>query len=80
MHWAHGQRQPRSLLPTKAQITKNRHTTVFLYRSVVKLSKRAGVNPVESSPSTPARLLISDTDLYKNTVVSPRACSSQLLI
>ena len=31
--------QPR----TQAQITKNRHTTVFLYRSVAKLSERAGV-------------------------------------
>ena len=32
--------QPR----TQAQITKNRHTTVFVYRSVVaKLSERAGV-------------------------------------
>jgi hypothetical protein len=29
--------QPR----TQAQITKNRHTTVFLYRSVAKLSERA---------------------------------------
>jgi hypothetical protein len=33
------QYQPR----TQAQITKNRHTTVFLYRSVAKLSERAGV-------------------------------------
>ena len=31
--------QPR----TQAQITKNRHTTVLLYRSVAKLSERAGV-------------------------------------
>ena len=31
--------QPR----TQAQITKNRHTRVFLYRSVAKLSERAGV-------------------------------------
>jgi hypothetical protein len=32
-------RQPR----TQAQIIKNRHTTVLLYRSVAKLSERAGV-------------------------------------
>jgi hypothetical protein len=31
--------QPR----TQAQITKNRHTTVLLYRSVATLSERAGV-------------------------------------
>jgi hypothetical protein len=31
--------QPR----TQAQITKTRHTTVFLYRSVAKLSEHAGV-------------------------------------
>ena len=31
--------QPR----TKAQITKNRHTTVLLYRSVARLSEHAGV-------------------------------------
>ena len=49
--------QPR----TQAQITKNRHTTVFLYRSVAKLSER--------SPSTPAGLLSLATDLYKNIVV-----------
>ena len=34
-----GLSQPR----TQAQITKNRHTTVLLYRSVAKLSERAGV-------------------------------------
>ena len=34
-----GWEQPR----TQAQITKNRHTTVLLYRSVAKLSERAGV-------------------------------------
>ena len=34
-----GTAQPR----TQAQITKNRHTTVLLYRSVAKLSERAGV-------------------------------------
>ena len=44
------QGQPR----TQAQITKNRHTTVLLYRSVAKLSERAGVIA---------------TDLYKSTVV-----------
>ena len=31
--------QPR----TQVQITKNRHTTVLLYRSVAKLSERAGM-------------------------------------
>ena len=35
----YGVRQPR----TQAQMTKNRHTAVFLYRSVAKLSERAGV-------------------------------------
>ena len=37
--WFTGTNQPR----TQAQITKNRHTTVLLYRSVAKLSERAGV-------------------------------------
>jgi hypothetical protein len=36
--------QPR----TQAHITKNRHSTVFLYRSVVKLSERAGVLGVDA--------------------------------
>jgi hypothetical protein len=55
--------QPR----TQAQITKKRHTTVFLYRSVPKMSKRAGVLGEDST--TPARSLSLATDLYWNTVV-----------
>ena len=61
------QHQPR----TQAQITKNRHTTVFLYRSVAKMSKRAGVLGEDSTglSSTLARSLSLATDLYKNTVM-----------
>jgi hypothetical protein len=44
--------QPR----TQAQITKNRHTTVFLYRSVAKLSERAGVLGEDAENEAPGRL------------------------
>ena len=40
---------------------------MFLYRSVAKMSERAGV--LGEDTSTPARSLILATDLYKNTVV-----------
>ncbi len=46
--------QPR----TQVQITKNRHTTVFLYRSVAKLSERAGVLGEDSVKEAPGRLCI----------------------
>ena len=41
-----GHVQPR----TQAQKTKNRHTTVFLYRSVANLGERAGVLGEDSAP------------------------------
>ena len=44
--------QPR----TQAQITKNRHTTVFLYRSVAKLSERAGVLGEDAGNEAPGRI------------------------
>ena len=40
-----GPRLPR----TQAQMAKNKHTTVFLYRSVAKLSERAGVLGVDAT-------------------------------
>ena len=47
-----GQEQPR----TQAHITKNRHTTVFLYRSVAKLSQRAGVLGEDAGNEAPGRI------------------------
>ena len=44
--------QPR----TQAQITKNRHTTVLLYRSVAKLSERAGVLGEDAENEAPGRI------------------------
>jgi hypothetical protein len=44
--------QPR----TQAQITKNRHTTVLLYRSVAKLSERAGVLGEDAGNEAPGRI------------------------
>ena len=41
---------------TQAQITKNRHTTVFLYRSVAKLSERAGVLGEDAGNEAPGRI------------------------
>ena len=46
------QHQPR----TQAQITKNRHTTVLLYRSVAKLSERAGVLGEDAGNEAPGRI------------------------
>ena len=46
--------QPR----TQAQITKNRHTTVLLYRSVAKLSERAGVLGEDAAKEAPGRICI----------------------
>ena len=44
--------QPR----TQAHITKNRHTAVFLYRSVAKLSERAGVLGEDAGNEAPGRI------------------------
>ena len=44
--------QPR----TQAQITKNRHTTVLLYRSVAKLSERAEVLGEDAGNEAPGRI------------------------
>ena len=52
LHYRSGDVQPR----TQAQITKNRHTTVFLYRSVAKLSERAGVLGEDAGNEAPGRI------------------------
>ena len=44
--------QPR----TQAQLTKNRHTTVFLYRSVAKMSERAGILGEDAGNEAPGRI------------------------
>jgi hypothetical protein len=45
-------RQPR----TQAQVTKNMHTTVLLYRSVAKLGERAGVLGEDAGNEAPGRI------------------------
>jgi hypothetical protein len=51
--------QPR----TQAQITKNMHTTVFLYRSVAKLSERAGVLGEDDQNNEMAAILVYGTGI-----------------